>query len=386
MSRGYEPFSKLAAELEPLSPLRAAVSQAKHAPEPSTVAALLDAARLPPGVNQATVVLARDLASTIRGALGKQGLVQGLMQEFALSTEEGVSLMCVAEALLRIPDAANAGRAHPRQAAGAGLGIAPRPQRLCFHQCCRVGPLPHRQAHDDTQRGGSGECTHPRARAHGAPLLRRGVELTMRLMAEQFISGETIEEALDNAREREAQGFRYSYDMLGESALTADDAQAYYERYMHAIDAIGRASAGRGIYSGPGISIKLSALHPRYTRSQRERVLRELYPRLVCLVEAARRHDIGVNVDAEEVDRLDLSLDLLERLCHEPQLTGWHGIGFVVQAYQKRATVVIDYLIDLAQRTRRRLMIRLVKGAYWDSEVKRAQYEGVADYPVFTRK
>jgi RHH-type proline utilization regulon transcriptional repressor/proline dehydrogenase/delta 1-pyrroline-5-carboxylate dehydrogenase len=386
MSRGYEPFSKLAAELEPLSPLRAAVSEAKHAPEPSTVAALLDAARLPPGVSQAAVVLARDLASTVRGALGKQGLVQGLMQEFALSTEEGVSLMCVAEALLRIPDAAtrdalirdklqerdwesHLGRSDSVFINAAAWGLYLTGKLTTTH----------------SEAGLASALTRALAR-HGAPLLRRGVELTMRLMAEQFISGETIEEALEKAREREAQGFRYSYDMLGESALAADDAQAYYERYMHAIDAIGRASAGRGIYSGPGISIKLSALHPRYTRSQRERVLRELYPRLVCLVEAARRQDIGVNVDAEEVDRLDLSLDLLEGLCHEPQLTGWHGIGFVVQAYQKRATVVIDYLTDLAQRTRRRLMIRLVKGAYWDNEVKRAQYEGVADYPVFTRK
>ncbi|EOD6799687.1 trifunctional transcriptional regulator/proline dehydrogenase/L-glutamate gamma-semialdehyde dehydrogenase, partial [Cronobacter sakazakii] len=217
-------------------------------------------------------------------------------------------------------------------------------------------------------------------------LIRKGVDMAMRLMGEQFVTGETIAEALANARKLEEKGFRYSYDMLGEAALTAADAQAYMVSYQQAIHAIGKASNGRGIYEGPGISIKLSALHPRYSRAQYDRVMEELYPRLKSLTLLARQYDIGINIDAEEADRLEISLDLLEKLCFEPELAGWNGIGFVIQAYQKRCPFVIDYLIDLATRSRRRLMIRLVKGAYWDSEIKRAQMEGLEGYPVYTRK
>ena len=174
--------------------------------------------------------------------------------------------------------------------------------------------------------------------------------------------------------------------MLGEAALTAADAARYLRAYEQAIDAIGRASAGRGILDGPGISIKLSALHPRYQRAQIDRVHGELYPVLSGLALRARSHDIAFNIDAEESDRLELSLDLLERLCAEPALADWDGIGFVVQAYQKRCPAVIDALVDLARRSRHRLMVRLVKGAYWDSEIKRAQVEGLDGYPVYTRK
>ncbi|MGH8330663.1 MAG: bifunctional proline dehydrogenase/L-glutamate gamma-semialdehyde dehydrogenase PutA, partial [Pseudomonas sp.] len=220
----------------------------------------------------------------------------------------------------------------------------------------------------------------------GEPMIRKGVDMAMRLMGEQFVTGETIAEALANASKFEAKGFRYSYDMLGEAALTEHDAQKYLASYEQAIHSIGKASHGRGIYEGPGISIKLSALHPRYSRAQYERVMDELYPRLLSLTLLAKQYDIGLNIDAEEADRLELSLDLLERLCFEPQLTGWNGIGFVIQAYQKRCPYVIDYVIDLARRSRHRLMIRLVKGAYWDSEIKRAQVEGLEGYPVYTRK
>ena len=208
----------------------------------------------------------------------------------------------------------------------------------------------------------------------------------MRMMGEQFVTGETIEEALDNAKTLEDKGFRYSYDMLGEAALTEHDADRYFEDYTQAIHAIGKASEGKDVYTGPGISIKLSALHPRYQRSQTERVHHELYPRILNLALLAKTYDIGLNIDAEEADRLELSLELLERLCFEPQLANWKGIGFVIQAYQKRCFYVVDYIIDLAKRSQKRLMIRLVKGAYWDSEIKKAQIDGMSDYPVFTRK
>ena len=220
----------------------------------------------------------------------------------------------------------------------------------------------------------------------GEPVIRKGVDMAMRMMGEQFVTGETIGEALANAGALEAQGFRYSYDMLGEAALTEEDARRYLASYEQAIHAIGKASHGRGIHEGPGISIKLSALHPRYSRAQYDRMMDELYPRLLSLTELAHGYDIGINIDAEEADRLEISLDLLERLCFEPSLAGWNGIGFVIQAYQKRCPYVIDYIIDLARRSRHRLMIRLVKGAYWDSEIKRAQIDGLEGYPVYTRK
>ena len=208
----------------------------------------------------------------------------------------------------------------------------------------------------------------------------------MRLMGEQFVCGQTIDAALHAARKHEAQGFRYSYDMLGEAAATAQDAARYLASYANALHAIGAASAGRGIYEGPGLSIKLSALHPRYQRAQRRRVMEESAARLKGLVLLARQYDVGVNIDAEESERLDLSLDLLEALCRDPDLSGWNGVGFVVQAYQKRSLAVLDFIIDLARRTGRRIMVRLVKGAYWDSEIKRSQVEGLEGFPVFTRK
>ncbi len=217
-------------------------------------------------------------------------------------------------------------------------------------------------------------------------MIRKGVDIAMRMMGEQFVTGQTIAEALANSRRMEAKGFRYSYDMLGEAAVTAADADRYYREYEQAIHAIGRAADRRGIYEGPGISVKLSALHPRYSRAQQERAMTELLPRLKALALLARTYDIGLNIDAEEAYRLELSLDLLEQLCFDPDLAGWNGIGFVVQAYQKRAPFVLDYIIDLGRRSGHRLMIRLVKGAYWDSEIKRAQVEGLEDFPVFTRK
>jgi RHH-type proline utilization regulon transcriptional repressor/proline dehydrogenase/delta 1-pyrroline-5-carboxylate dehydrogenase len=184
----------------------------------------------------------------------------------------------------------------------------------------------------------------------------------------------------------EAKGFTYSYDMLGEAATTAADADRYNRDYEQAIHAIGKASAGRGIYAGPGISIKLSALHPRYSRAQADRVMGELLPRVKALAVLARSYDIGLNIDAEEADRLELSLDLLESLALDPDLSGWNGLGFVVQAYGKRCPFVIDWIIDLARRAGRRIMVRLVKGAYWDAEIKRAQVDGLEDFPVYTRK
>ncbi|MBK6866591.1 MAG: trifunctional transcriptional regulator/proline dehydrogenase/L-glutamate gamma-semialdehyde dehydrogenase [Burkholderiales bacterium] len=383
------PFAALHAELAPQTPLRDAITAATRRPEPEALAPLLDQARLAPDQAQAAHDLAHRLADTLRQrkrAAGRAGIVQGLLQEFALSSQEGVALMCLAEALLRIPDAATRD-ALIRDKVGRGdwqahLGSSPS----LFVNAAAWGLLLTGKLVATHSEAGLGNALRRLTAKGGEPLIRKGVDMAMRMMGEQFVTGETIAEALQHARGPEGEGFRYSYDMLGEAALNEHDAARYLHSYEAAIHAIGRAADQRGVIDGPGISIKLSALHPRYSRAQRARVLAELYPRLLHLAQLARQVDIGLNIDAEEADRLELSLDLLEKLCHEPSLAGWHGIGFVIQAYQKRCPFVIDWLIELARRTQHRLMVRLVKGAYWDSEIKRAQVDGQSDYPVYTRK
>ena len=371
------------------SPQREAIGALTRRPEPELIPGLLQAARLDPAQAEAAHELALKLARGLRerkAGLGRAGLVQGLLQEFALSSQEGVALMCLAEALLRIPDTATRDALiRDKIARGdwrAHLGASPS----LFVNAAAWGLLLTGKLVATHSDEGLGAALKRVVGRGGEPLIRKGVDLTMRLMGEQFVIGETIAQALATARQREAHGFRHSYDMLGEAALTDADARRYLAAYEQAIDAIGAAAAGRGIREGPGISIKLSALHPRYARAQVQRVHAELYPRLLGLALRARAHDIGLNIDAEEADRLELSLELLQRLCRESALAGWHGIGFVIQAYQKRCPAVIDWLVELGRATGHRLMVRLVKGAYWDSEVKRAQLDGQAGYPVYTRK
>ncbi|WP_250532633.1 trifunctional transcriptional regulator/proline dehydrogenase/L-glutamate gamma-semialdehyde dehydrogenase [Caballeronia sp. AZ10_KS36] len=379
------PFLDFAQNVQPQSVLRAAITAAYRRPEPECVPFLIGQARLPATVAGDTEKLATKLVETLR-AKSKGGGVEGLIHEFSLSSQEGVALMCLAEALLRIPDRATRD-ALIRDKISKGdwrshMGQAPS----LFVNAATWGlMITGKLVTTNSEAGLSSALTRMIGKG-GEPLIRKGVDMAMRLMGEQFVTGETISEALANSRKFEARGFRYSYDMLGEAATTEEDAQRYYASYEQAIHAIGKAAGGRGIYEGPGISIKLSALHPRYSRSQQERTMSELLPRVRALAQLARRYDIGLNIDAEEADRLELSLDLLEALCFDPELAGWNGIGFVVQAYQKRCPFVIDYLVDLARRSRHRLMIRLVKGAYWDTEIKRAQVDGLEGYPVYTRK
>jgi RHH-type proline utilization regulon transcriptional repressor/proline dehydrogenase/delta 1-pyrroline-5-carboxylate dehydrogenase len=366
-----------------------AIEALGRAPEPDLVPSLLDRARLSPAQAVAAHTEAVRLANAVRQRSresGTGGLVQGLLQEFALSSQEGVALMCLAEALLRIPDSGTRD-ALIRDKIGDGdwerhLGRSPS----IFVNAAAWGLLVTGRlvaTHSDT--GLAAALRRLLARG-GEPLIRTGIDRAMRMMGEQFVTGERIEEALARARRREADGFRHSYDMLGEAAATAEDATRYHAAYAQAIEAIGRDSAGRGVVEGPGISIKLSALHPRYARAQIERVRTELAPRLLALARLARGHGIGLNIDAEESDRLPVSLELLQGLCDAPDLAGWDGIGFVVQAYQKRCPAVIDAVVAMARRSGHRVMVRLVKGAYWDSEIKRAQQEGQVGYPVYTKK
>lgn len=383
---GWEsPFLPFARAVQPQGVLRARITGAYRMPETEAVPLLIGAAELPAAKAEAAKARARALVEALR-AKGQKGPVEGLIHEYSLSSQEGVALMCLAEALLRIPDRATRD-ALIRDKIGKGdwqshLGHSPS----LFVNAATWGlVLTGKLTTTSSEVGLTGALTKLIGRG-GEPVIRKGVDVAMRMMGEQFVTGQTISEALANSRRMEAKGFRYSFDMLGEAATTEADAQRYYADYEQAIHAIGKASAGRGIYEGPGISIKLSALHPRYSRAQYDRVIKELLPRVAALAKLARHYDIGLNIDAEEADRLEISLDLLEALCFDEGLSGWNGIGFVVQAYQKRCPYVIDYLIDLARRSNHRLMIRLVKGAYWDSEIKRAQVDGLEGFPVYTRK
>ena len=379
----------------PRPPLRTAIDRLTRPPEVDCVARLIAAASLDEHGSQRVGEEATRLVATLREKRVKAGGVDALMREFSLSSDEGVALMCLAEALLRIPDAGTRD-ALIRDKIGGGdwtshVGQSPS---LFVNAAAWGLVVTGKLVGTHSARGLSASLTRIVARG-GEPLIRKGVDLAMRMLGRQFVTGETIEDAIANGRDLRARGYRYSYDMLGEAALTAVDAERYLASYRHAIEAIGHSagtgSAGSGdVRLRPGISIKLSALHPRYARSTRERVMRELLPIVTSLCAAARRHGIGLNIDAEESERLDISLDLLQALAEDEALAGWDGLGFVIQAYSKRAPVVIAFVADLSRRSRRdgvrKLMVRLVKGAYWDSEIKRAQVEGQDGYPVYTRK
>jgi RHH-type proline utilization regulon transcriptional repressor/proline dehydrogenase/delta 1-pyrroline-5-carboxylate dehydrogenase len=380
----FVPFDALQAEIKrEQSPLRSAITAAYRRDEAEAVQWLLaQGAR----ANGDAYMLAHRLVSKVREKRTRASGVDALMHEFSLSSDEGVALMCLAEALLRIPDSETADRLIADKISKGDwkkhLGESPS----LFVNAATWGLLITGKLVSTNSEGGLGSALTRLIAKGGEPLIRKGVDLAMRMLGNQFVTGQTIDEALKNSRENESRGYRYSYDMLGEAALTEADAQNYYASYETAIHAIGKASDGRGIKDGPGISIKLSALHPRYSRAQYERVMGELLPRVRSLVLLAKQYNIGLNIDAEETDRLEISLDMLEALAFDPELSGFEGIGLVVQAYQKRCPFVIDYVVDLARRSGRKFMVRLVKGAYWDAEIKRAQVDGMPGYPVYTRK
>ena len=383
------PFAAFAPPVSNPSDLRWAITDATRREEAACMAPLLRIARLPQGEREAIRATALKLVEGLR-ARGQGGAVEALVKEYSLSSHEGVALMCLAEALLRIPDDGTRDALIRDKIVRGQWREHLSGQKSVFVNAATWGLVITGKlyggkdgSYDDL--GMAATLNRLLARA-GEPMVRQAVDLAMRMMGEQFVTGQTIAKALKRAREKEAKGFRYSYDMLGEAAVTREDADRYYTDYENAIHAIGKSAGGRGIYEGPGISIKLSALHPRYGRAQAGRIMAEMLPRVKALAVLARRYDIGLNIDAEEADRLELSLDLLESLALDPDLAGWDGLGFVVQAYGKRCPMVIDWIIDLADRAGRRIMVRLVKGAYWDAEIKRAQVDGLASFPVYTRK
>lgn len=363
--------------------MRGAIRDAHRRPETECVPELLRHAGS--SCSPQTVQLARRLVQALRSKHAG-GVARNLIAEFSLASSEGVALMCLAEALLRIPDSAMRDALIREKISAGDWSAHLGGSQSVFANAAVWGLMLTGKVLEQAAGKSLPQALSRLIEAGGEPLIRRAVGLAMGLLGEQFVAGQTIEQALARGARNRERGFRYSYDMLGEAALTDKDALRYFEDYETAIHAIGATVQGRGVIREPGISIKLSALHPRYCRAQRERVMTELLPRLVSLAALARKYGMGMNIDAEESGRLDLSLDLLEALCADKKLANWDGMGFVVQAYQKRAPFVVDYLVDLARRSGRRLMVRLVKGAYWDGEIKRAQLEGMPDYPVYTRK
>ncbi len=366
-----------------------AINFAQRIDEPTAVAALVEKSGFLNATRARTNILAHRIFASMRSRHSESvetRSMQTILKEYSLSTKEGVALMCLAEALLRIPDK-NTRDVLIRDKVAKGewqfyLGTG----SSLFANAVSWGLLITGKLASTRSEHGLSATLSKLILKGGEPLIRKGLEMVIRVLGDQFLTGETIYEALIKAPKREEAGFRYSYGMLGEGALTDGDAVRYLESYEQAIHAVGTASNGLGIYEGPGVSIKLSALHPRYNRAQLYRVDAELYPRLLKLFILAKKYDIGLNIDAEESDRLVISLGLLEQLCAEPLLRGWDGIGFTLQAYQKCCPYVIDYLVELARRTNHRIMLRLVKGAYWGNEIKCAQLAGLEGYPVYTRK
>ncbi|MFD2167708.1 bifunctional proline dehydrogenase/L-glutamate gamma-semialdehyde dehydrogenase PutA [Thalassotalea euphylliae] len=331
---------------------------------------------------------ARQLVVNIRKDQVGKGGVDALLNEFSLSTEEGVVLMCLAEALLRVPDKATADSLiRDKLAEGDWSSHIGNSDSMFVNASSwgllLTGKLVNYSDQKKKEQFGLLKKTVGRL---GEPVIRKAVRYAMKIMGTQFVMGHTITGAIERARETEAKGYTYSYDMLGEGARTMADADRYFDAYMTAIDAIGYAAKNKGPQRSPGISIKLSAIHPRYEFSHRERVIEELIPRLKKLALAAKAYDIGFTVDAEEADRLDISLDIIEAVFADKDLDGWNGFGIAVQAYQKRGLFVIEWVRELTQKVGRQMMVRLVKGAYWDSEIKISQAEGFEDFPVFSRK
>ncbi|HMJ42506.1 MAG TPA: bifunctional proline dehydrogenase/L-glutamate gamma-semialdehyde dehydrogenase PutA [Pseudolabrys sp.] len=369
---------------KPASAMRDILSfQAPYAPaDEGIAAALLANANAGHLAAEALVdARARRLIEAIRARIGGVGGVEDFLHAYALSTKEGLALMALAEALLRVPDAVTADRLIEDKLKAGDWTRHDRSSALLVSASAWTLGITARVIHP----GETPESiVNQLVKRLGVPAVRAATRQAMKLLGSHFVLGQTIDEALKRAR---AHGeFLYSFDMLGEGARNADDAARYFDSYADAIAAIGKTAGNNALPKRPGISVKLSALHPRYEALSRDRVLTELVPKLIELARMAKGHQLNFTVDAEEADRLELSLDVIAAALRDSSLAKWDGFGLAVQAYQKRAGAVIDWVADAAEALGRRLMVRLVKGAYWDTEIKRAQERGLADYPVFTRK
>ena len=328
---------------------------------------------------------ATDLAKTLVTKLrtdAKPGLMEKFLGEYGLSTDEGVALMCLAEALLRVPDSETMDALIEDKIAPSEWSAHINKSSSTLVNASTWGLMLTGKVLDTEDSRGLVKTVRNLVKRMGEPVIRTAVKQAMREMGRQFVLGQTIEEALKNRRG----GYRYSFDMLGEAAISTADARRYEKAYREAAEALAPYCNSASVHENPGISVKLSALHPRYETLQSERVMAELLPRISGLAHIAAASGMGLNIDAEEADRLDLSLDIFRALANDPALAGWEGLGLVVQAYGKRASSVIEWIADLAMSTKRKFMVRLVKGAYWDGEIKHAQVGGHDHYPVFTNK
>jgi len=355
------------------------------ADEREVLAALMSASGITPEQRQRAQSRAVELIERIRGA-GNPGLMEMFLAEYGLSTNEGIALMCLAEALLRVPDPGTIDALIEDKITPYDWKEHLGHSGSALVNASTIGLMMTGRVLDEDNTTSISGLLNRTVKRMGEPVVRVAVRRAMKEMGNQFVLGQSIEEAIDRGAKETRRGFRYSYDMLGEAALTADDAKAYFDSYAHAIRTIGAAARGDAIHERPGISVKLSALHPRFEYAKRERLKDELVPRLNSLARLAAQFNLGLNVDAEESQRLETSLEIIREALADPELAAWDGFGVVVQAYQKRAAPVLDWLYALAQRLDRRIMVRLVKGAYWDSELKQAQIDGAEDYPVFTRR
>src|SRR5882757_7521540 len=380
--RGQVMSSSAARRPEQTPPVLPAFA-APYAPPDEAIAARLLATSPSDGAAESRIdARAARLVEAIRAKSGGLGGIEDFLREYSLSTKEGLALMVLAEALLRVPDSATADRLiEDKLSSGDWTNHEVKSSALLVSASAWALGISARIINPGETPDNILETLGKRL---GLPAVRTATRQAMRLLGSHFVLGQTIEDALERAAK--GREFRYSYDMLGEGARSGADASRYFESYAGAIAAIGRTAGNARLPDRPGISVKLSALHPRYEAVSGEHVLRELTPRVIELARLAKQHDLNFTVDAEEADRLELSLDVFGMVLADPSLAGWAGFGLAVQAYQKRAPDVIDWVRDAAAAHGRRLMVRLVKGAYWDTEVKRAQERGLAGYPVFTRK
>lgn len=370
------------------NPIRDEVDRFYHADESEVVARLLAEARLEPAAEKRVNERARNLVQAVRDRDDQRGLMDAFMQQYDLSSEEGVVLMCLAEALLRIPDNETAekliadklGEADWESHLGKSSSVLVNASTWGLMLTGKLVALS-----ESTQKNFRTALKRVVNRS-GEPMVRTAIRQAMKIMGHQYVMGRTIEDALNRSEEKNHRMYRHSFDMLGEAALTGDDAARYMSAYCSAIEAIGSRKKPDSIFEAPSISVKLSALHPRFEVGQRERVIRELTPRLLELAQMAMANRIALTVDKEEADRLMITMDVFADVLLDPSLKGWNGLGLALQTYQKRASAVIDWLTDLSARSGHRIPVRLVKGAYWDTEIKHAQVEGFEGYPVFTRK
>lgn len=363
---------------------RQAIRDYYLADEHKVIHEMIAGAQLTQAERDAISARAAELVRNVRKN-AKSTIMEKFLAEYGLTTKEGVALMCLAEALLRVPDNTTIHALIEDKITSGAWGTHVGKASSSLINTATVALLMTSNLLKDSERNTVGDTLRKLLKRFGEPVIRTVANQAMKEMGRQFVLGRDIEEAQDEAKEYMAKGYTYSYDMLGEAARTDDDAKRYYEAYSNAIDSIAKANEG-DVRKNPGISVKLSALLARYEYGNKERVMNELLPRARTLVKKAAAANMGFNIDAEEQERLDLSLDVIEALVSDPELADWEGFGVVVQAYGKRSSFVIDWLYGLAEKYDRKFMVRLVKGAYWDAEIKRAQVMGLSGFPVFTRK